>query len=111
MRHDHNLIDRAVRGVLLGGMVLSVSVLSIGLLLYALNPAGPEVDLPLDQIAEGVLRGDPIAIIDLGILLLIATPLTRVLTAATVFAVDREPRFVVVSLIVLGAILLAVLVG
>lgn len=70
-----------------------------------------EEDLPLDEIAEGIMAGNPIAVIDLGVLLLIATPFTRVLTAAAVFAVDREPRFVAVSLFVIAAIALAIVIG
>ncbi|MGE5379366.1 MAG: DUF1634 domain-containing protein [Candidatus Saccharibacteria bacterium] len=49
------------------------------------------------------------AVIDLGIVMLIATPLTRVLTALAVFIVDREARFIVVSLIVLAVIAVAIL--
>ncbi len=72
---------------------------------------GQEVDLSLGEIAEGVLEGDPIAILDLGILLLIATPLSRVVTAAAVFLVEREGRYALLSLLVLGMVFLAVLTG
>lgn len=111
MEHDHRRIDRYVHMVLRAGMVLSISVLVFGLLLYVLSPGGVEEDLPLDKIAEGLLEGNPIAFLDLGIVLLILTPLSRVLTAAVVFVVDREPRFVAVSLIVITAIALAIAVG
>jgi uncharacterized membrane protein len=108
--HDHRRIDRWVRVVLVWGMVLSVSVMLLGLLMYALSPTGNvEVDLSLSEIASGIARGEPIAVIDLGIVLLIATPLTRVLTALTVFLVDREWRFVLISLLVLSVITLAIL--
>jgi uncharacterized membrane protein len=109
--HQHTRIDRWIRTVLVGGMVLSVTVMLIGLGLFALSPTGhAEVDLALPDIAAGILRGDPIAVIDLGIVLLIATPLTRVLTALAVFLVDREVRFVLVSLLVLAIIAFAILV-
>jgi uncharacterized membrane protein len=108
--HDHRRIDRWIRAVLVWGMVLSVSVMLLGLLLYSISPAGhEEVDLSLQDIAAGIVAGNPIAVIDLGIVLLIATPLTRVLTALTVFLVDREWRFVLVALLVLGVIAFAVL--
>ncbi len=110
--HPHTRIDRWVRAVLIWGMVLSVSVMLIGLFLYALSPTGNyEVDLSLGDIAAGIMNGNPIAVIDLGIVLLIATPLTRVVTALTVFLVDGEMRFVLVSLLVLGVITFAILVG
>jgi uncharacterized membrane protein len=109
--HQHTRIDRWVRRALVAGMVLSVTVMLIGLLLFALSPTGhEEVDLSLMEIATGIMQGNPIAVIDLGILLLIATPLTRVLTALAVFVVDREVRFVLVSLLVLAVIAFAILI-
>jgi uncharacterized membrane protein len=92
-------------------MALSVTVMLIGLVLFAFSPTGhEEVDLSLEDIATGIVQGDPIAIIDLGIVLLIATPLTRVLTALMVFLVDREIRFVLISFLVLAVIAFAILV-
>lgn len=109
-QHEHTRIDRWVRFVLVWGMVLSVSVMVIGLLLYAASPDGhEEVDLSLQAIAQGIMELNPIAVIDLGIVMLIATPLTRVLTALAVFIIDREARFIVVSLIVLAVIAVAIL--
>ncbi|MBI0582905.1 MAG: DUF1634 domain-containing protein [Methanomassiliicoccus sp.] len=98
--------------VLRAGMVLSLSVLLLGLVLFALSPADHQaIDLSPAEIIPGLLEGSPIAVIDLGILLLIATPLTRVLTAMAVFAVDREPRFVLLSLTVLAVIAAGVLLS
>jgi uncharacterized membrane protein len=112
MEHDHRRIDRCVHFVLRAGMILSISVLAVGLLLYVLSPGGGgESGMSLDMMIDGLLRGDPVAVMNLGILLLIATPLTRVVTAAAVFIVDREPRFALVSFIVIAAIALAIAVG
>jgi len=109
--HDHQ-IDRWIRAVLVWGMILSVTVMVLGLLMYAASPTGhQEVPLSLPEIVSGIAQGNPIAVIDLGILLLIATPLTRVLTALAVFIADRDRRFVAVSLLVLAVIALAVVTG
>ncbi|MBM4237568.1 MAG: DUF1634 domain-containing protein [Euryarchaeota archaeon] len=109
---DKESLNKYVRFVLLAGMVLSVSTMAIGLLMYALNPHGwAEVSLSLEEIAEGLTEGNPIAVIDLGIILLIATPLVRTMTALGAFAASREMKFVAVSLIVLFVIVLAVLTG
>lgn len=111
-QHQHTRIDRWVRVVLVWGMVLSISVMLVGLLMYAFSPNGhEEVALSLEGIVQGIVSGNPIAVIDLGIVLLIATPLSRVLTALAVFLVDREVRFVLVSLLVLAVIAFAILVG
>lgn len=107
MEQDRKL-DRYVSGVLRAGMALSISVLAIGLLMYALLPEA-EASIPPGQLLEGLMSGSPVAVIELGILLLILTPLSRVVAAAVIFAAERDLRFVLTSLAVLGAITLAVL--
>jgi uncharacterized membrane protein len=110
--NGHSRTDRWVHLVLRWGMLLSMSVMLVGLVLFAFSPSGhDEIDLSPGEIVPGIAAGDPIAIIDLGIVLLIATPLTRVLTTLIIFVIDREPRFILASLLVLGVIFLAVLIG
>lgn len=111
-KHEHSRTDHWVQLVLRWGMILSMSVLVAGLVLFVLSPGDvSESDLGLGDIADGLMRGDPIAVIDLGILMLIATPLTRVLATLVIFIADRQPRFVMLSLLVLGIIAFAVLTG
>lgn len=110
--HDHTRIDRWVHLVLRCGMVISLSVLLVGLFMYALDPSGAwNVTLSLEEVLSGLAAGEPIAVISLGILLLIATPFSRVLTAMGVFVVDREPRFIAVAALVITVIAAAVLLG
>ena len=62
----------------------------------------------------GVVRGaanlDALALMQLGLLILIATPVARVLFAAFAFALEHDWLYVIVSLIVFG-VLLATLTG
>ncbi len=62
----------------------------------------------------GVVRGaanlDTLALMQLGLLILIATPVARVLFAAFAFALEHDWLYVIVSLIVFG-VLLATLTG
>lgn len=62
----------------------------------------------------GVFRGaiglDPLAIMQLGLLLLIATPVARVLFAVFAFMMERDWMYVIISLIVF-AVLIASLTG
>lgn len=110
--HRHDLIDRWIGRTLKWGMALSLLVLLMGLALLILTPNGHlEKDLSWGEITSGVLNGDPIAVIDLGIVLLIATPLVRVITAMVVFIVDRDTRFVMISLIVLMVIAVGMAIG
>jgi uncharacterized membrane protein len=52
-------------------------------------------------VLSGVARGESISIIQLGVLLLIATPITRVLISVFGFARERDWMYVACSLIVL----------
>jgi len=103
-------LNRRVRQALVIGMWSSMILLCAGLLWYAVAPSGSEVTLGPVEAVEAVLEGDPIGLIDLGILLLIATPLLRILTTMAIFAQGREWRFTLVSLAVLVVIIFAILV-
>jgi uncharacterized membrane protein len=58
---------------------------------------------------NGIARGDASAIIDLGILLLIATPICRVVFAVIAFAIERDRLYVAISLTVLAVLLFGML--
>ena len=109
MEDVDRLLDRYIRLVLRAGMLLSVMVMFAGLVVVILSP-GPVDSLPIEHLPGELMSGSPVAIIALGILLLIITPLARVIAAAVVFAVDREYLFVAASLAVLAVIALAIAV-
>jgi len=101
-----------------GGVILSASIILIGLLMLLLNPAGFSVSELLsfphsfDQIWAGLLALHPQAIIALGLMLLIATPVLRVAVSIVAFALERDARFVVITALVLVILLLSnVLLG
>ena len=54
---------------------------------------------------HAIAAGNPAAIIQLGILLLIATPIARVIFAAIAFAIERDRLYVVISLVILSVLL------
>jgi uncharacterized membrane protein len=105
-------LNTYVRFVLVAGMVLSVSVMAMGLVLYAISPGDyPDVSLSPADIPGEISKGNPIAVLDLGILFLIATPLTRVITALVFYLLDKEMRMAGVSVIILIVIGIAVILG
>lgn len=105
-------VNRYIRLVLLVGMILSVGVMILGLIMLAVSDASWEaVPLSLGEIFRGLMEGNPIAMIDLGILLLIATPLTRVVAALIAFALNRETKFVGVAILILVVVGVAVVLG
>ena len=59
----------------------------------------------LTEIVEGVTTLQARAIIQFGLLLLIATPVARVLFSAIAFALEHDYMYVVITLIVLGILL------
>jgi len=59
----------------------------------------------ISDIVQGAVALDPRAFIQLGLLLLIATPVARVAFSAVAFAIERDYLYVVMTLIVLGILL------
>lgn len=109
---ERTKINRYIRIVLMVGMLSSVVTMIIGLVMLGFSEGTWEnVPLSLSGIVEGIAHGNPIAVIDLGILMLIATPLARVIAALIAFALGRETKFVMVALGVLTVVAIAVFVG
>ena len=108
--HGHRRIDRWITFVLRAGMILSVCIMVLGLAIYILFPAQSSTAVSIQQLPTEILEGNGQAILLVGILVLIATPLARVLTALAVFIIDRDLKFIAICALVLFVLLLAVLV-
>jgi uncharacterized membrane protein len=78
---------------------------------YSLFRGEPSRLSTIAGIAQGALALRPRAIIQFGILLLIATPIARVLFSAAAFAVQRDALYVVATLMVLAVLLANLLRG
>jgi uncharacterized membrane protein len=102
-------MNRTMYLVLVTGMVLSFSIMIIGLVMYAISPT-EGTTLPIDKIVDGIVHGNPIAVIDLGIVLLIATPLVRIIAAGLTFGLEKDYRFLGIALFVLAMIVLAIFI-
>ena len=113
-------LEVAIGRMLQAGVFLAAAVTLTGGILYLLRATGQRPDYTHFQgVAEalrtpaGILRevrrGDANGIIQLGLLLLIATPIARVVLAAVGFAFERDRMYVVVSLIVLAVLLFSLL--
>lgn len=90
---DRPLYSR-VGNTLRAGLWVSTGVMLVGLILTALagRSQAREV-LPLDRIGPHIRSGDPAVVLDLGILLLFATPLVGVLVALWDFVSRRDRVF------------------
>lgn len=65
----------------------------------------------LGAILQGVAHGEPLAIITLGIVILIATPISRVLLTLVNFLVERDRMYTVFTSVVLLVLLYSLLAG
>jgi len=113
-------LEVAIGRMLQTGVLLAAAVVLLGGILYLLHETGPRPDYshfhgeanalrsPAD-IATDAFRGDARSIIQLGLLLLIATPIARVILAAVGFLLERDRLYFWVSLIVLAVLLYSLL--
>ena len=107
-----NRFERRLGGLLIGVTYLAVALLGIGvamLLVAGISPlaGGPPFDPA--QLVSSILALEPAGFLWLGILAVIATPLTRVVGAAVGFIGRGERVMAVVSLAILGVIAVSVL--
>ena len=126
-------MERLISAVLRGGVLLSAAVILFGVLLLALtretgyalllphhlsdilafHPATGPGYFPTAPatVLRGALAGKPYAIIGLGMLLLIATPVVRVALSVVFFLVERDWLYVGITVFVLTVLLLSLVAG
>ncbi|MGI8772123.1 MAG: DUF1634 domain-containing protein [Acidobacteriaceae bacterium] len=113
---DDNVLDRRIGILLRSGVLISAAVTLLGGVLFLVRHGsvvpqyhifhGQPKDLrSLTGIITGALHGHALAIIQLGLLLLIATPVARVVFSVIEFALERDYLYVVISGIVLVVLL------
>jgi uncharacterized membrane protein len=98
--------------VLRGGFALSAVVLVIGAAwsLVDRHPLATEV-LPFQEIPGALADGNPSAVIDLGILVMMLTPVLTVLVIAMNFSRLGERKFVTLSLGVLAILVTSIAIS
>ena len=94
-------------GLAIAGIGLSEQERADGTAL--LNGHSQPVPLGPSAIWHSVARGDPIAIIQLGVLVLILTPMTRVAMTAVLFLTQRDNVFVAITTVVLLVLVLGLI--
>ncbi|HEX4165158.1 MAG TPA: DUF1634 domain-containing protein [Bryobacteraceae bacterium] len=122
MRVSDHSIERSVSVLLISGVIVAGSVtLGGGILFlilhwsdsvnYSTFHSQPRIDRIVPQIVRGALRGRARSIIQLGILLLIATPVARVAFSLAGFALERDKMFVLITAIVLAILVYSLVNG
>ena len=118
--HEEHFDDRRMEiimgRVLQVGVLVASFVMLIGGIVYLRAHQGaipdyraftsePQALRHVGGVVSGVAGGDPAAIIQLAVLLLIATPVARVIFALVAFGVERDKLYVGISAIVLAVLL------
>jgi uncharacterized membrane protein len=99
------------------GVVLSAAIIIVGL--FLLLGQGGALDAQqlqtfphtLDQVWSGLRVLQPQAIIELGLLLLIATPVLRVMISVVAFNMEHDRRYVVIALLLLAILMTSFMLG
>jgi len=108
-------LRRWVSVILLIGVAASVAISVVGTVLLAVDSGGsPSTDpihLSLRSFGGDLLHGDPYAVLWLGLLILVVTPLARVIASVVSFAHVRDGPFVAMTLFVLAVLLATAVAG
>jgi len=118
-RHDRQL-EQMVGKILRVGVIVSALVMLVGAALYLATSAGARPDYhtfhgePLSLRRVSAIVADaavfhPKGVMQLGIVLLLATPLMRVVLSAISFAIQKDVLYVVVTSMVFAVLLFSLL--
>jgi uncharacterized membrane protein len=95
---------------LIGGIVFLISH-GGGVPAYHVFNGAPEYVRHLPGIFSGVARFDGMAIIQLGVVVLLATPITRIAFSVVAFAMEKDRLYVGITLLVLAIIIFSIYSG
>jgi len=113
---DDTKIDKRIGILLRTGILASAFVILTGGILYLVREGSARPSYKtfhgvspslrtFSGIASGALHGNSLAIIQFGLLMLIATPIARVIFSVVAFFLERDYLYVVISTIVLVVLL------
>jgi uncharacterized membrane protein len=99
--------------------LLSAGIIFAGVIAFYLrygnSASGVKSDLSFPHtvptVIAGIAHGDPLTIIAVGLLLLLATPFVRVLVSIVAFAVERDWVFAGITTLVLLILVVSFLLG
>ena len=108
-RPDLNVL---IYRVLWGGIILSVALIFIGLGLGSVNPAGlPRAPLKLLDLGTALGQLSPAGFLALGVIVMILTPVARVVLSVLIYVEERDRAYVVITLVVFLNLLFGIVLG
>ncbi len=104
--------ERAIALVLRYGSLLATVIMGLGLILLFVRGASTALPqfhrIELRRLLPDLIRLDPAAVTESGILLLMLTPICRIIVATLTFALEQDYKYVFISLGVLAVVLLSI---
>lgn len=104
--------------VLRGGVLLAAAIIALGVVLFyarylAAGGRGGPVSYPdtIGGVFAGLGHFDPVAVIAFGLLVLLLTPVLRVLVSVITFAMERDWAYTGITLLVFVILLVSFLLG
>jgi uncharacterized membrane protein len=111
-RLSEDKAQAAVAAVLRYGSLTSTLVMALGLALILIRGLAVypplESPAPVRVVVARALRFDALGISELGLLLLLLTPIVRIAVAAATFALERDRKYMLISLGVLVVVVLSI---
>ncbi|WP_199120968.1 DUF1634 domain-containing protein [Pedobacter sp. ASV28] len=122
MSNSKNITDKDIQSIignlLRAGVYLSMTIVLLGAFIYLVDHAGEKVDYgvfdfnkiglhSISSIFAEVLSFKGAAVIQFGLLMLIFTPIARVVMAVVSFFIEKDYLYVVIGLIVLAIIMVS----
>lgn len=107
-------IELAIGKILRVGVIASVIVIILGIITYFISGSGyvgSNFPTSITGIISGVMSGKSYAIMMLGLLLLIFTPVLRVIVSIYAFEKENDRMYTVITSIVLIILIFAMIIG
>lgn len=110
--HGDSSISRSASWLLLAGLLLAIALMITGAVLAAAGGGGPVArQSSVSGLPAALIRLEPGGFFDLGLLVLLATPIARVFVLLVGFSRSRAWPFVGISLAVMVILALSALLG
>ncbi|MDG6973511.1 MAG: DUF1634 domain-containing protein [Nitrososphaerota archaeon] len=123
---DREAMNDVISNVLRYGVLISAAILLVGTVLLVVDYSFTDSSVflgyipgriphssfspSLSALALGVAKLDPFSVIELGVIVLIATPVSRVFFSILLFAAEKDMTYVKITLVVLALLLFSMLV-
>lgn len=106
-----------ISGVLRGGVLISAGLIAVGVAAFYARgvwrspTAGSSFPHTIATVWQGALRGEPLAIIALGLLVLLATPVLRVIVSIGAFLLEGDRLYAAITALVLLILIVSFFLG